>query len=243
MSAVFHAQIERREPNGIPVWLFHKPDVAETVPVIVLHGLNSRKERHLELCLRLADAGLTACAMDLRSHGDRRDDDSPLLLGDRTTETFAGAFGRCVTGTARDLAPLADTLGWETFGVVGHSLGGYVALQAAVNEPRIAALAVLSGAIDVSGTTTDGALLHDIAACGAHFAGRSTLFLHGTADELVPVAGARRFCEALMLACNETTERVALIEYPELGHTLSEEMLCAAVDWMARHLMEANATR
>jgi hypothetical protein len=232
MSVTYTVQIERRTVEGVPLWLFCQPGTEPNLPVLVLHGLNSRKERHLELCLRLADAGLLAAAMDLRSHGDRRDDDSSLLLSDRTSEPFITAFGRCVLGTVADVERVATGMGWEQFAVVGHSMGGYVALQTARKDKRIGSVVVISGAIAASGTTADGGILHDIPACASDFYPRPLLFLHGTEDSVVPYTNAEQFYQAFRSAYGEQEGQIGLIAYPGIGHTLEPEMLDATIRWI-----------
>ena len=239
-EASFTAHIEKHTADGIPVWTFQKPDASSSPLVIVLHGLNSRKERHLELCLMLAEAGLTACIMDLRAHGERRDDDSATLLGDRTTPAFADAFARVVLGTAEDVSQVAAYFGAKQYGLVGHSLGGYTTLQTALRDPNIAALAVISGTIDVSGPVPSGMTLPDIAAEASALAPRPLLLLHGTDDNAVPIAGARKFHATFQTAYGPNANRLRLIEYPGIGHDLLPEMRTAVVEWMAEWLVDSS---
>jgi pimeloyl-ACP methyl ester carboxylesterase len=57
--------------------------------------------------------------------------------------------GYDLAGLAADLVGLVDRLGWERFGVVGHSMGGMVAQRLALDLPgRVSALVLVA--------TTDG---------------------------------------------------------------------------------------
>jgi pimeloyl-ACP methyl ester carboxylesterase len=90
-------------------------------PLLLVHGFTGAKEdftAHLGL---LAAAGWHAVAPDLRGHGasDAPDDE--------------GAYDLALL--AGDLLALADTLGWESFVLLGHSMGGMVAQVAALVAP------------------------------------------------------------------------------------------------------------
>lgn len=222
--AVYSCRIEAHQAGEIPLWLFRRPGGGGADPlVIVLHGLTSRKERHLEWCLELAAAGMTACAFDLRSHGARRDDDSPALQGDQTTPEFAAAFARVTVGTVQDIIRVAEYLGAEHWGLLGHSFGGYIALQTALVEPRAVAIANVSGSINAAGTIGD-IELPDIPANAARLGRRPVLLVHGDADTIVPVAGARKFRDAFIQEYGADAKRVQYREYPGVGHELLPEM-------------------
>lgn len=236
-TAAYRTTIEKFDIQGIPVWRFTALP-GDRPPVIVLHGLTSRKERHLELCLELAEAGFSAWILDLRSHGDRRDEDSAALRGSRSAPEFIPPFVRCVAGSAEDVAAIADVLGMERYGIIGHSLGGFVALQTALRDARAAAVVNISGSIDASGSLPGGPTLRDIPANARKFAPRPLLLLHGTEDRDVPIAGARKFHAAFRHAYGADADRARLIEYPDVHHELLPEMRTAAVDWMRQHLMQ-----
>ena len=123
-------------------------------PVLFLHGNLSSSTFWEETMLALADE-FTCAAPDLRGYG----------LSDPDTRIDAtGGF----TDWTDDALALAETLGWERFHVVGHSLGGCVvwALLARAPERLLSATLVapgppcgLGGARDVRGEANhdDGA--------------------------------------------------------------------------------------
>ncbi len=234
-AAVYRATFERLDVRGIPVWRVTSQSV-EGPAVIVLHGLTSRKERHLELCLELAEAGFRAWMVDLRSHGERRDADSLILRGARTAPEFGPAFVRCSAGSAEDIVGLADDLGVERYGIIGHSFGGYIALQTALRDQRAAVIVNISGSIDASGSLPNGLAAHNIVSHAHSLAPRPILLLHGTEDHDVPITGARTFHAAFTRAYGPDSERTRLIEYPGTGHELLPEMRSTAIDWMQTHL-------
>lgn len=143
-------RIEKHQaPDGIACLTFvdesaSGPATTTRPLVFVVHGLLSRKERHSELCLALAHAGFTACALDARSHGERTTPEGAARLSGALGLEFLWAFADAVVGTAADLPLVADYLGHDGYGVIGHSMGGYVALEVMRQAPgRVRRLALL----------------------------------------------------------------------------------------------------
>jgi alpha-beta hydrolase superfamily lysophospholipase len=240
-TAAYDVRVERHEAEGIPVWLFANHGAAGRLPLVfVLHGLHSRKERHLDLCLRLANAGFRACAVDSRSHGERADADTPALQQARTTAEFAAAFARSVAGTVEDVAALATYFGGDAYAIVGHSMGGYVATLAALADTRVNVIVNISGSLDVGRTTTEGNTEFDRwvpERRAAELLGRAVLLLHGDSDETIPVEGARRLYTALCsIRGADGPQKAAYVEYAGVGHELTPQMTEEAVAWVRRHL-------
>lgn len=119
---------DSRQRGDGSVALHHRvtgTEVAGKRPVLLLHGLFGDGDnlgavgRHLEHDRRVALA-------DLRNHGA-----SPHRPSMSLAEMAA------------DATALLDRLGWPTCDVVGHSLGGKIAMQLALTAPgRVARLAV-----------------------------------------------------------------------------------------------------
>lgn len=93
--------------------------------VVVLHGHRSTRANHGDFCTRLAAAGISALALDLRGHGDSEG------------VTDAGMPGDVVAA----LDALHDR-GAGPLGIRGSSLGGYLALLASTH-PHVRAVAAL----------------------------------------------------------------------------------------------------
>jgi pimeloyl-ACP methyl ester carboxylesterase len=72
--------------------------------------------------VRLADRGYHVVAPDHRGHGssDQPEDESAYAF-----ETFAA-----------DMIALADALGWQTFDLLGHSMGGMIVQYMALSHPH-----------------------------------------------------------------------------------------------------------
>ena len=258
-------RIEKHQaPDGISCLTFADENAsARRAPplVFVVHGLLSRKERHSELCLALAYAGFTACALDARSHGERTTPEGLARLSGALGMDFLWAFADAVIGTAADLPLVADYLGHDDYGVIGHSMGGYVALRAGASDERVRAIVSVAGNPDWSllpqgnGDGTDGpflppevaelALRESPLGQAARFFPRPLLMLHGDVDTVVPIAGHRALYAALRPRYDdaENRDRLSLIEYPGVGHDWLPDMAERAVAWMTRYLSPAeNAT-
>lgn len=98
--------------------LFHREAGSDGVPVVLLHGLFGAGDNLGVLARQLA-ATRRVVQVDLRNHGQ-----SPHH-GYMDLSTMAG-----------DVVALMDTLGIAQADIVGHSLGGKVAMQIALNQPQ-----------------------------------------------------------------------------------------------------------
>ncbi|WP_405977046.1 alpha/beta hydrolase family protein [Streptomyces sp. NBC_00158] len=111
--------------DGFTGWLRGPDDAPATV--VVVPGLDSAKEEFLDLANALLARGLAVFAMDGPGQG--------VLAATTTLEPeYERVVGRVV-----------DALGATRVGLVGLSLGGYFAARAAALEPRVAAVATVSG--------------------------------------------------------------------------------------------------
>lgn len=99
-------------------------------PLLIVHGFAAAKEDFAEHLDALAGRGWHAVAPDLRGHG--ASDHPP----GRESYSFATI--------ADDLVALADALGWGTFAVLGHSMGGaMVQLLVLAHPERVDALVLM----------------------------------------------------------------------------------------------------
>lgn len=91
--------------------------------LLCVHGWPAAKEDfadHLD-ALAAAGSGWHVVALDQRGHGAS---DAPAGVESYSLKTFAA-----------DVLALADALGWSTFVLLGHSMGGMVAQIAALEAP------------------------------------------------------------------------------------------------------------
>ncbi|MFE9391597.1 alpha/beta hydrolase family protein [Streptomyces sp. NPDC006784] len=111
--------------EGFTGWLRGPADAPGTV--VVVPGLDSAKEEFLDLVSVLLARGLAVFAMDGPGQG---------VLAATTT---------LVPDYERVVGRVVDALGVARIGLVGMSLGGYFAARTAALEPRVAAVATVSG--------------------------------------------------------------------------------------------------
>lgn len=125
-----HRHVDRRTVDLGPVTLAIAEAGRGGRPLLLLHGFTGAKEDFTEWLDRLAAEGWHAVAPDHRGHGE-----SSKPAGDEaySLATFAS-----------DASSLADALGWSRFGLLGHSMGGFVAQLVAFTMPaRLLALVLM----------------------------------------------------------------------------------------------------
>lgn len=99
--------------------LFYREAGAGDQPLLLIHG-NLATSRWFEPLLAHLPTGIRAVAADSRGCGDSEKPEGPWRLAD----------------LAEDLHQLMQTLGHPRYAVLGHSLGGSVALELAVAHPE-----------------------------------------------------------------------------------------------------------
>jgi pimeloyl-ACP methyl ester carboxylesterase len=115
---------------------------ADGLPVIALHGWLDNANSFARLAPQLR--GLRIVALDLAGHG---------YSGHRPP----GA-GYALADYAHDVLRVAEQLGWQRFGLLGHSLGAIISVQLAGALPdRVSHLALIDGAIPPTGAEQDAA--------------------------------------------------------------------------------------
>jgi len=99
-------------------------------PLMLVHGFTGGRTDFADFMDRFADDGWHAVAPDLRGHG--------TTGGPRDTSAYT------VAAFVADVIALADRLGWPSFVLLGHSMGGIVAQQLALDHPdRLDALLLM----------------------------------------------------------------------------------------------------
>ncbi|MET8752719.1 alpha/beta fold hydrolase [Streptomyces sp. NPDC004667] len=123
--ALLEPGARRIEGPSFAGWLRGPADAAATV--VVVPGLDSGKEEFHAVTRALLDRGLTVFAMDGPGQG---------VLAPHST--LRPDYERVVAG-------VVDALGVDRVGLIGLSLGGWYAARSAALEPRVAAVATVSG--------------------------------------------------------------------------------------------------
>ena len=214
----------------------------------------------LGTCLKLANEGFVAAAMDAVKHGERRDPDLLASLGEDPSQMF-----QILIGTAEDVRTTIDYLGevlgvdQKMVGMMGVSMGAITTLLAATMEDRLnAAVSVIGGAdfqtlvrkssLERIGLSV-GQMTQFVKSAGElikrydpinnvqRFRTIPLLLLNGELDDLIPLECAQSLYEALKPQYQATPERLKMKVYPGVGHEYTHEMEDEAVDWLKRHLL------
>lgn len=206
--------------------------------VLFCHGLGAGKDVQRQELASLAKRGFLAIGIDAVGHGERRYADF-----DRR---FNGAqWGHelltVVQATAAEIPRIVDAgleagLIGERLGLVGVSMGGYIAYAAALLEKRLRAMAVLLGSPDFDEfQAEDSPHRHPEA-----FYPLALLSQNAGQDHSVPPDAARAFHRRLAPVYAATPERQAYGEFPESGHFMREADWNAAwersLSWLEIHL-------
>ncbi|TFF36961.1 alpha/beta hydrolase [Pseudomonas sp. RIT623] len=115
---------------------------ADGLPLIALHGWLDNANSFARLAPQLK--GLRIVALDLAGHG-------------YSAHRPVGA-GYALADYAHDVLRVAEQLGWQRFGLLGHSLGAIIAVQLAGALPeRVSHLALIDGVIPPTLSEQDAA--------------------------------------------------------------------------------------
>jgi fermentation-respiration switch protein FrsA (DUF1100 family) len=183
------------------------PHPAAWGTILYCHGNNGNITNRIEALSNLRRLGVNLFAFDYRGYG--RSEGEPTEAG--LYRDVRAAFDHLLA--ARGESPKSILL-------FGHSLGGAVAIDAAVNRPA-AGLVVQSSFTqvrDMARTIYPGVPLHLIARNQfrsiekVRLLAMPKLFIHGTADATVPIDHGRR----LFAAASEPKE---WYEVPRAGHS------------------------
>lgn len=197
-------------------WLFHVPGERRGT-LIYLHGSSDNRASGVSIAERFLARGFDVFAYDSRAHGE--------------SEGSACTYGYY---EKQDRARAIDLLQARPIVLLGVSLGGAVALQAAAEDPRIAAVIAVASFSDLRSVATERAPFvaskADIEAAfrlaedQAHFKvdevspvlaarliGVPVLLVHGQADKETPPDHSRRIFATL-----RAEKRLLLV--PGAGH-------------------------
>ncbi|HEX8693160.1 MAG TPA: alpha/beta fold hydrolase [Longimicrobium sp.] len=215
------------------------PDADGPVPgVLLLHGYSSRREHMAdEVGKALLEHGVASLSIDLPLHGTRHD---PLQLQAARNPLAVFSLWR---QARRECALAVRYLGARgevdqaRLAVAGYSLGSFLAVLLAADEPELRAVVLAAG-----GDLPDGTPLAAVARTFAdplravrRLAPRPLLMVHGKNDRTVKPAQAER----LFAAAGEPRE----IRWWSAGHILPPEAIDYAARWLADRLGEDQARR
>jgi uncharacterized protein len=179
----------------VPATFLAPIDAAPAPVVLLLHGFSSNKERMVQSVGRaLLARGVASLAVDLPFHGER--DGSREELPYRNPLALVSAWRTAVRESRAAIEWLSaqPEVDDARTGVVGYSLGGFLALMMASEERRVRVIA-LAAAGDLPDSTPYAALLRravDPLRAVRKLGGRPLLLVNGRRDTTTRPSQAER---------------------------------------------------
>jgi dienelactone hydrolase len=213
------------------------PSGARSAPaVLLLHGFSSNKERMTQSVGRaLLQRGVASLALDLPFHGERNGASGALPY--RNPIALVAAWRSAV----REARAAIEWLGGQPevdgarLGVLGYSLGGFLALMTASEEPAVRVI-TLAAAGDLPDSTPYVSLLRravDPLRAVRRLAGRPLLLVNGRRDTTTRPEQAER-----LFACAEEPKELS---WYEGGHWPPASAIEYAAEWTAAQLRTGRA--
>ncbi|MBV9544108.1 MAG: alpha/beta hydrolase [Chloroflexi bacterium] len=225
----------------LPAYLRKPLDVERPPVVLFVSGLDSTKEEHTTFENVLLQRGLATLTFDGPGQGE-------------VWEHLPGIVEWEQAGSAMvDAVQSRADLDGSRVGIVGVSLGGYLAPRCAALEPRIRTAAACGGLFELGGrdlndtlhgprsfhfwNTDDAATLRSILErCTLdgiiQRMDRPLLVVHGERDDITPVAGARRMYEA----AGGPKDWVLFGEGNHVCNNIPHLYRPVVADWLREHL-------
>ncbi|HEY0970106.1 MAG TPA: alpha/beta fold hydrolase [Gemmatimonadales bacterium] len=194
---------------------------------VLLHGYSSRKELMADrVGAALLERGIASLAIDLPMHGDREPVQAQAL---RNPLHLLRQWRLALAETSEALRALGGVTGVDRgrLALVGFSMGAYVAVMAAAQDPAARAVVLAAGG-DLPERTPLATLVRraaDPLRAVRRLGGRPLLMVHGRHDRTVLPEQAER----LFAAASEPKT----IRWWDTGHYLPPEAIADAAEWLA----------
>ncbi len=246
-------RLEIREVAGLPTYHLFRDDDRPRPLVVYGHGYRGSVRNHVERLYMLADAGFYAFALEAEHHGLRADLESLRLLDSSRNSHSADLFFTLLLQQSAEIAKCLEAMAAEPgspadlarVGVLGVSMGGYLAFHLAAQEERVKVICPLLASPkwrfedSWSGTGLTPETEARTLAASPHrrpeaYRGKAIQMHNGTADKLIPIAGARRLWRDLSARDDCTVE---LYTYKE-DHEVQPPMLRRSLAFLRRHLLD-----
>jgi dienelactone hydrolase len=218
---------------------FLLPQGARSAPaVLLLHGFSSSKERMVQSVGRaLQQRSVASLALDLPFHGER--DGGRDEIPYRNPLALVAAWTTAVREARAAIEWLAGQPEVDSarIGAVGYSLGGFLTLMTASEEPLVRAV-TLAAAGDLPDTTPYVALVRravDPLRAVRKLDGRPLLLVNGRRDTTTRPAQAER----LFAYADEPKE----LRWYDGGHWPPPSAIDGAAAWMAERLQRIGERR
>jgi len=255
----------------VPAYVYYKKGNKGMPVVIFLHGMGGSKEQYPERMREWAGKGLFVVAIDAHLHGERKVPGifpQGKSLGSLGTDYAIWVHQSAISHTARDVSRIIDALSARSdvdlsrIGVAGVSMGSSTCMVLAWKEPRISVIAGMIGAVDFwyDVTKTPPGKEQDARRAAlsprvrqlvdsldplkrkAAIAPKALLLANGAKDA-IDIESIKKFVKDLRPSYKDYPGRLALLEEPKTGHTVTKRMWSEATDWLVLHLLEKPSAR
>lgn len=249
--------IQNEQIDNIPVLhVVEQEKLTAKLPLVIfIHGFTSAKEHNLHYAYLLAQSGFRVILPDALFHGER-------AHGKKEAD-FLYSFWDIVITTIHELEMIKDAYAEKNLigkhiGIAGASMGACVTLGALTQYSWIAAAVSLMGSpafvafanaqvehMRKSGTDlpfSDEELREQLAVLEKYdltlhkeqLRNRPLLFWHGTEDNVVPYAFAKKFYDDVQ----SENSNVNFISGEQIGHKVNRQGVLQTVAFLRNHLVE-----
>jgi hypothetical protein len=224
-------EVEFRTTGDAVPGILLLPETAPSGGVLLLHGYSSRREHMAEgVGQSLQRHGLASLSIDLPLHGTRHD---PLQAqAARNPLAIFGLWRQAQRECRLALGYLGarPEVDRGCIGVAGYSLGSFLAVMLAADEPSVRAVVLAAGG-DLPAETPLALAARAVAdpmRAVRKLDGRPLLMIHGRYDRTMKPDQAKRLFEA----AQEPKE----IRWWNAGHRLPPDAIDYAAEWLVREL-------
>lgn len=132
---------------------FYKTDNPKSPAVLLLHMMPADRFSWKEFAQKLREAGFQSLAIDLRGHGESRDEDGKTL----NYRNFSDSEHQSSKIDVREAIKFLNEKGikLENISIIGASIGANLALDFAVEHNEIKAVVLLSPGLNYRGILTE----------------------------------------------------------------------------------------
>ncbi len=235
--------------------------------VIFVHGLGGSKEQYVKQMQELAEKGIFVLIVDAHHHGERKVPGifpQGKNLGKLSEDYSIWVHQSAVSHTARDISRIIDGLSSRSdvdltrIGVGGVSMGSSTSMVLACREPRITVVVGLIGAVDFWYDMTKtppgpeqnakrDALSPRVRELvnslnpqtrKAGIAPKALFLANGDRDDGIDIESVKAFVKDLRPSYEAHPDRLAFLEEPKTGHSVTDRMWNEGTQWFVRHLIE-----
>ncbi|GFN35085.1 alpha/beta hydrolase family protein [Tepidimicrobium xylanilyticum] len=239
--------------EGIPAILFRPKEWEKPLPTVILyHGWSSNKELQRMRGFILSTVGYQVIIPDAIHHGERG------ALSKYDLEDAKQYFWDTILTNIKESNTIIDQIiskydaDPNRIGVLGHSMGGFTAAGIFTHNPNVKASVIFNGSCGWENFNKWLRKNHEISNAFEFkeidqvkrldpqnnlnlLIDRPILLLHGDRDNVVPIESQRIFYHKIRHKYSYR-DRIKLIEYPNLNHFVTTNMMEECIAWFDRFL-------